>query len=268
MERPDSSLWPFIRMYFWGYDSDVPRVQRIVPNGEMGLCFYRRGEVSYVVAGMAADIHGGCVMGQGTHYHDIVAEGEVEVVGTHFTALGASVLIGGSMLDFYERVVSVAETGDAGLMTLEEQIGEAETPEECFKKMDSFFLDRLACINADSLNLRRLIRAISYGQRLGCDARIQGMANEACWSKRQFGRVFAGTVGMPPKDYLRISRYWRTLAELKATRGWEPVSRVAWRNGYYDFSHLASDFMKISGHSPSVLLDLSVNDNDNAGWRI
>lgn len=32
--------------------------------------------------------------------------------------------------------------------------------------------------------------------------------------------------------------------------------------------HLTSDFIKISGYTPSVLLDLSANDNDDAGWRI
>ena len=99
-------------------------------------------------------------------YNDIIAEGEVEIVGTHFTALGASVLIGGSMHDYYGRVVSVADMGDTGLMTLEERIGEAETPEECFELMDRFFLERLASIDADNLNLRRLKRAIAYGQRL------------------------------------------------------------------------------------------------------
>ena len=268
MESPDASLCPFIKMYFWGYDTNVPRVQRIVPNGEMGLCFYRRGDVSYVAADWVAASQKSCIMGQGMHYNDIIAEGEVEIVGTHFTALGASVLIGGSMHDYYGRVVSVADMGDTGLMTLEERIGEAETPEECFELMDRFFLERLDSVDAGNLNLRRLKRAIAYGQRLRRDVRIEDMAMEACLSKRQFGRIFADTVGMPPKDYLRIMRYRRTLAELKAAKGREPVSRIAWRNGYYDFSHLTSDFIKISGYTPSVLLDLSANDNDDAGWRI
>ena len=99
MESPDASLCPFIKMYFWGYDTNVPRVQRIVPNGEMGLCFYRRGDVSYVAVDWVAASQKSCIMGQGMRYNDIIAEGEGWMGGPQCTARGASGRIGGAMHD-------------------------------------------------------------------------------------------------------------------------------------------------------------------------
>ena len=103
MEIPDASLCPFIKMYFWGYDTNVPRVQRIVPNGEMGLCFYRRGDVSYVAADWVAASQKSCIMGQGMHYNDIIAEGEAERKGllAFGAAMAGTLLTEGGVLESY-----------------------------------------------------------------------------------------------------------------------------------------------------------------------
>lgn len=265
---PDVLLCPYIKMYFWGRDPDAPHVQRIVPNGEMGLCFYRSGPVSYVSVNGIAVRHRSCVMGQNLTYHDIVSEGNVEITGVHFTALGASVLLNSSVYGYRGRIVEISDTCDKELIALDEQINMAEGYEACFRLMDAFFLKRLCSKDIDVLNLRRLARAILYGQRHVSDIRVSDIASEACLSPRHFGRVFSDTVGMSPKDYMRLMRYRKTLTELKSAKGKEPLSMVAWRNGYYDFSHLTHDFSKISGYTPSSLLDVSANDDDEAGWRI
>lgn len=123
--------------------------------------------------------------------------------------------------------------------------------------------------DADELNLRRLHRAISYGIGHLDTVRIGDVATEACLSERQLGRLFSSFVGLSPKDYLRLQRYHKTLADMKSCRADNvTLTEIAWRNGYYDLSYFSSDFRKISGYSPSRLLDISENDGDEVGWRI
>ena len=73
---PDPRLRPYVKVYFWGYDSHAPRVQRIVPNGEMGLCFYRSNPVIYDGVGRVNS----CLAGQNIHYQDIISiDGKIEI---------------------------------------------------------------------------------------------------------------------------------------------------------------------------------------------
>ena len=253
---------PYIKMYFYGRDTRPPLVQRIVPNGETGLCFYRGNKVTYSGVGEV----GSCFASQTMHYIDIKAHGGIEIVGAHFTVLGARMFLPAPLNEYTNRILSV---DDVGLGELERHVMEAATADECWGRMDSFFLQSLMRNDADELNLRRLHRAISYGIGHLDTVRIGDVATEACLSERQLGRLFSSFVGLSPKDYLRLQRYHKTLADMKRCRADNvTLTEIAWRNGYYDLSHFSSDFRKISGYSPSRLLDISENDGDEVGWRI
>lgn len=47
--RPDARLAPFVKMYFWGRDTDPPPTQRTIPNGEME-CASTDTALSYTMA--------------------------------------------------------------------------------------------------------------------------------------------------------------------------------------------------------------------------
>ncbi|MCQ2219198.1 MAG: helix-turn-helix domain-containing protein [Paludibacteraceae bacterium] len=263
---PNDRLAPYIRMYFWAKDDNPPLVQRIVPNGEMGLCFYRSNSVTYLGLGERQS----CLSGQFVHYQDIVSNGGIEIVGAHFTTLGAHLFFRMPLRELFGKTLSLSDVNDEGLVALEEKIMAASDCQGCWDLLDAFFLKRIVESAEDSLNIRRLQRAIAYGQRHLSDAHICDVASEACLSERHFSRLFADMVGLSPKDYLRLQRYHQTLHDLKnANRtAQESFTEIAWGNGYYDFSHLSSDFRKISGYSPTQLLKESANDDDLVGWRL
>lgn len=262
---PDIRLRPYIRMYFWGRDPNPPLTQRVVPNGEMGLMFY---------CGSTPSLDGikrmrACVKGQSVHYHDIISNGcGIEIAGVHFTALGARILLAAPLHEFFENTVELSDMDDAEMRMLERQVAQADTHQECWTLFDDFFLHRLAASDVDTLNIRRLHRAIAYSQWQPHQASVDELAAEACLSTRQFRRLFSDMIGMSPKDYMRIQRYHATLQDIKLNHGNTTLSDIAWRNGYYDLSHLNADFRLITGHTPKSLIGISRNDNDNVGWRI
>ena len=264
---PIPSLRPYVKMYFWGKDEESPLVQRIVPNGEMGLCFYLNHPVIYDGIGERRS----CLSGQSLHYHDIVSDGSVEIVGAHFTTLGAHVFFSSPLKLFFGQIVPLADIADPRLHQLEEEVMLASDYEICWDLMEAFFLERLCHSDFDALTFRRLQRAIAYGQRHTSDAQICQVASEACLSERHLNRVFSDVVGLSPKEYLRLQRYHKTLRDLKKSQNSnspESLTSIAWTNGYCDFSHLYSDFRKICGYSPSRLLKESDHEEDAVGWRI
>lgn len=262
---PSATMRPYIKRYFWGRHAHPPQVQRIVPNGEMGLCFYRGCRVRYDGRQEVTS----CLAGQSMRYHDITALGGIEVVGVHFTVLGACLFFPAPLDHYAEQMVPLEAVHDSRLLRLEEQVMEATDHHACWQLMDGYFEEALAVSSVDALNLRRLHRAISYGMSHLHEVRMAEVASEACLGERQFGRLFVSMVGMTPKEFLRLQRYHRTVADLKQTAlGSTTLTEVAWRNGYYDYAHMSADFRKICGYAPMTLLRVSENDGDEVGWRI
>ena len=261
---PDARLRPYIKMYFWGRDTNPPLAQRVVPNGEMGLMFYSSD---------TAMLDGkkpmrACVKGQSVCYHDIISSGGIDIVGVHFTVLGARALLGAPLHEFFENTVELSDMDDLELKTLESRMAQACTHQECWTLFDRFFLHRIAASKIDMLNIRRLHRALAYSQWQAHRVSVDKLAAEACLCARQFRRLFADMVGLSPKDYMRIQRYHATLQDMKLNYGNTTLQEIAWRNGYYDLSHLNADFRQIAGHTPKNMLKISRNDHDAVGWRI
>lgn len=249
-------------MYFYGYDTRPPLVQRTVPNGETGICFYKKDKVTYNGVNEVRS----CYAGQTMHYTDIMSNGSIEIVGAHFTVLGACMFLPAPLSEYSNLTVSA---DDMGFTELETRIMETSSAEGCWQQMDNFFIRILSHSYSDEHCIRRLEHAISYGIRHINDVRIGNIASEACLSERQLARLFSTFIGLSPKDFLRLQRYHTTLADMKRSKaGDTTLTEIAWRNGYYDFSHLSSDFRKICGYSPSRLLEVSENDYDKVGWRI
>ena len=142
-------------MYFGSSDDHAPHVQRIVPNGEMGICFYRGGEVTYDGVGRIRN----CLSGQSMSYQDIVSDGRIDIVGAHFTTLGAALFFNAPLHSLFGAPTPLTALGDDEVDRLEEQIMEAGGYDLCFDLMDRFFLGRIGRTDIDPLNLRRLQRA-------------------------------------------------------------------------------------------------------------
>ena len=132
---PDVRLMPYIKMYFWGRDMNPPLSQRVVPNGEMGLMFYR--DCNAALDGVK-QMHA-CVKGQSVRYHDVVSCGGIEIVCVHFTVLGARLILGMPLYEFYENIVELSDMDDVDLKMLGERVLQAENHRECWAMFDSFF---------------------------------------------------------------------------------------------------------------------------------
>ncbi len=83
---------------------------------------------------------------------------------------------------------------------------------------------------------------------------VAGLARELGVSARQFQRRFGEHYGVTLRDYRRLVRFERGLADL-LLRGAAPMNfaSLAQAAGYFDQAHFNRDFRKFSGYSPGRL---------------
>lgn len=261
--EPAIGLKPFICNYAYvNGDGVADYQQRVLPSGRVGLLFFRRSPVVYdddrgVTCRRHAVIHGVY-----NKYIDVCPY-NVEMIGVYFQPFGARMFFDFPITELKGTGVTPADLGDKELMQLEDEIMEAPDIFRCINLLDKFFCRRMARISHNEYSLMRIRHVIAQSQSQGKVMTVQEMADAACLSSRQLSRVFGDFTGFSPKSYLRIVRFQRALSALQDKDCMLTPNKddevklidVAWENGYYDLSHMNSDFMQMSGSSPKKILE-------------
>lgn len=81
---------------------------------------------------------------------------------------------------------------------------------------------------------------------------IDWLASEACYSLKQFQRIFNVQIGVNPKTYARILRLNRAfnIRNCFPKRTWTGIASTC---GFQDYQHLAKDYKEFTGYSPVEL---------------
>jgi AraC-like DNA-binding protein len=97
--------------------------------------------------------------------------------------------------------------------------------------------------------VRRALRVLGASPEL---PRVADLAMHLGVSERHLRRAFDDVVGLSPKAYLRILRFQRAFKGARTSPS-ESWARIAQFHGYYDQSHMISEFRALSGQTPSAL---------------
>lgn len=88
---------------------------------------------------------------------------------------------------------------------------------------------------------------------------LEKTARQACLSHRQFEKKFLRQIGITPKHFSRICRFYQAyeLKENQPTLDW---LSIAIRTGYSDYQHLVKDFKEFAGTSPNIFIQECLNN--------
>ena len=165
---------------------------------------------------------------------------------------GMHALLGIDLQQLSGKVLTAVQYGDEGLLQLDRIFKQNETAEEIAPLLDAFFLGHLP--HKEDINYVRLQKVIAACDAAKGNMSAAEMASVACLGERQFLRVFRQYVGIPPKQFIRLRRFHKTIQEMqmKAHNG-QPIDlmSVALEHGYYDLSHMALEFQQMGCVSPS-----------------
>jgi len=80
---------------------------------------------------------------------------------------------------------------------------------------------------------------------------LDWLANQACLCQRQFNRKFIERIGVGPKLYSRIVRFYRAY-RYKETHPNDDWLTIALLFGYSDYQHMVKDFQKFANVTPNL----------------
>ncbi len=81
--------------------------------------------------------------------------------------------------------------------------------------------------------------------------KLQSMAKKLGYSERHLRNLTREHIGHPPKMVTKIERFASSLRKSNHSSDW---ADIAYASGYYDQSHMISDFQELAGNSPERLL--------------
>lgn len=139
---------------------------------------------------------------------------------------------------------------------VQEQLTYAEDYDAMIFILNSYFQKKINQIKNQSQPIDKIGHFILENpQRFN----LEKTAKDACLSHRQFEKRFAQLVGITPKYYARICRFYQAyeLKEYHPNLDW---LSVAVQTGYNDYQHLSKDFKQFAGTTPNTLIQESSNN--------
>jgi AraC-like DNA-binding protein len=177
---------------------------------------------------------------------DLVLNGRFDVFTIQFQPAGFHRLFGVPMPELTDRAYEARSVLGHVVLEIEQKLADAADFAERTRIATDFLL-RYATLRTTPDAVAKVANEFLIENGA---LRIDGAAERAALSVRQFERVFCEQVGVPPKLYARIVRFH---AALKAKR--EMTDRlwtdIAYEFGYYDQMHMIRDFQSFSGENPT-----------------
>lgn len=247
--KPIPALAPYVR-YYWILKDDavMPVSERTLPVGCMQLVFHRSKQLLIV---QKNDLQPGAfVCGQSFGFSDVCSTGAIDMITVVFQPYAAKAFLKTPLSLFCGLDVSMEDVDDVELSDLAKKVEDTPEDDACIRSIEEFLLHRLTAL--PDFHLKRVSSALSEINRQP-QTSISRLAEVACCSTKQFGRVFMEYVGTTPKDFMRIVRMQRALYKIQCNPAL-PLVQVAYECGFTDQSHMIKEFKLFSGYTPTEYL--------------
>ncbi len=247
--KPSEFLCKFIQHY-WTIESCIPNqqeyIQRIVPSGLSEIIFYFGNKP--LSTNLQKTINDNFILsGQLKDYYDIEVTGKLSLFSILLKPQGLSMFTDIPANEFYNQNIPLQFVFPKETNRLGDKLSAANSFSERISIVEEFLFRQLLKIqNSSSGRIENCINTINRTKGL---VDIHSLAYEACLSRKQFERTFSNSIGVSPKQFLKIVRFQNVLHE-KSKHKNISLTELTYKCGYYDQSHMINDFHQLSGLSP------------------
>ena len=250
IESPSQTLTPYVKSY-WGLEHQVPRggdyVHRIVPSGLSELMFYLGDLPESLDTGKTITEHA-LLSGQQKEYYDIRISGKLSLFSIIFQPHGLMVFFDIPLNELFNQNVPLKFILKEAVAELEDGLHEAQDFAARKSLVEDFLLQRLNK-SRKKYEFERIRCSIEIINQKRGQVDIDSLAYHACLSRKQFERIFQEHVGSSPGQFLKTIRFQQAVHE-KSLDGQLSLTELSYLSGYYDQSHMNSDFRKLAGMTP------------------
>lgn len=136
------------------------------------------------------------------------------------------------------------------LQSVNDRIANARDYTEMINLVEAYLLEKLSRIKIDLHPIDLIGQLLLHNPS---PFSLDWLACQANLSPRQFERKFTDRIGIGPKLYSRISRFFLTL-DYKERHPEVDWLTIALHFGYTDYYHLAKDFKQFANVTPNLML--------------
>lgn len=245
--HPSACLSPYIKHYWILTTAHAKkRTIQTVPSGCTHLVFHRGCKLHFP---SKEEQPSNFIRGQFSTHGNLLASGTIDMIAVVFHPLGMTPFFGCPMSELNNRYVDTESLGDSGLNHLKSFVATEPDTLKCIQQIERFLLNRLHRIDYNYKRVHASVQLIINRPSI----EVSSLADNACLGYRHFKRVFTESVGMNPKEYIRVIRFQRALYTLQNNPVMD-MMQLAFTCGFYDHPHLVKDFKSLSGSAPTVYL--------------
>lgn len=250
LAKPATILAPYVKQY-WGIEGATCPLNdysiTIVPTGLVELDFYLGTRPAIVQA--ERDIADNSVLnGQQKQGFDIHITDKLLMFSVIFQPAGAMLFFDMPLKEVYNQNVPLKYFMKAPIDQLEDDLYKASDFQQRTVLMNEFLLKLLA-ENYKKYAYARIENTIQLINNSYGAISIDELAANACLSRKQFERTFLDCIGSTPKQFLRTIRFQFVLFN-KMHYKTHSLTELAHKCGYYDQSHMITDFKHLTGMTP------------------
>ncbi|HCO68016.1 MAG TPA: AraC family transcriptional regulator [Dysgonomonas sp.] len=248
---PSPALAPYIRYYWYlRTESNQPGTERIIPTGCISMIFHK---ANLLFSENRQDYQPrNFICGLSDGYTNLITSGTTEMLVVVFQPFGAKPFFSVPVNEFYNDSVPVEDMENVLLDDLQKRIQDEPDRMLCISYIEDYLMKKLN--RTADYNYKRMSAVINR-INVNPQASIQSLADTACLSYKQFGRIFAGYVGARPKEFSRVIRFQRALYLMQTHTDFN-LTRLAFESGYYDQPHLIREFKAFAGYTPAELISV------------
>lgn len=245
-----ASLWRPARLAayvdrFWYSEGSIGVArERLLPNGmaELAVCL---GDPHRLVEGKGSSTLRMSLTGLQTGPVVIEHPAYHRVLGLRLRPAGAYALLSLPMSEVSDLTVDLEDVLGAAARELTDRCHDTRTVEQCFAVAAAFVEQRIA--RARSFDPRVAWSVARIDDSEGRVA-IAALRDRTGLSKTRLAGIFRDQIGVLPKAYARIVRFRRALELLDGDAA--SLAEVAIDAGFYDQSHMTSEFRELAGLTP------------------
>ncbi len=253
IHNPSAPLAQYIEM-MWEWEGYQPphQQERILPHGAMELTINlnnRPMTVTYPTqAKHQRDIHGAMVSGARSEYFVIDTAQPVFILSVLFKAGAAGQFFGVPAHKLHNCHVPLDTLWGYGVQALMNQLYDATSTASRFAILETEFCRRLARMQGGHRAVDGSL-AMFYAMPPHNNT-IASVQAQTGLSATRFIQLFRQYVGVTPKMFCRVQRFWQSVHHIANTPNPEWAT-LALDYGYYDQSHFINDFKQFAGITPT-----------------
>ncbi len=264
--KPSPLLARYVKNY-WALENCLPPGKvyhhRIIPTGLPDLSFYLHNRPRITETGKSFET-ASTLTGQQKAFYNLALTGQTTLFSVTFQPSGLAAFFPLPAKELFSLHVPLQQLlAPDTVRKMEDQLFEASSFDEKVRIVETFLM-RLLRENTNDYPGERIAASIARVNKTTGHIAVDQLAADACYSRKQFERVFSAKVGISPGQFLRVVRFQHAL-HLQSVNPSHSLTQLSYMSGYYDQAHMINEFHKLSGLTPSAFFKVSVPYSDYFG---